>query len=97
MNPQDQLSDAQIQAQLQVLPDWRYAHGKLRRTYVFKNYHETMAFVNAIAWVIHREDHHPELTVTYDRVAAAFDTHSANGISLNDFIAAAHLDQVYGG
>lgn len=96
MSPQDAMADAAIQAQLAVLPEWRHADGALRRRYAFDDYYRTLAFVNAIAWVIHKQDHHPELTVTYNRVDVAFDTHSAQGISLNDFICAARLDQVYG-
>lgn len=96
MSPADALPDAAIQAQLAVLPQWRHADGALRRSYTFDNYYRTLAFVNAIAWVIHQQDHHPELLVTYNRVEAAFNTHSAHGVSLNDFICAARLDQVYG-
>ena len=95
MEPADGMSAEAIAAQLAAVPQWRHEDGALRRTYEFGNYYETLAFVNAIAWIIHREDHHPELTVSYNRVAVAFDTHSANGISLNDFICAARLDQVY--
>lgn len=94
--PADAMPPAAIQAQLTVLPEWRHADGALRRGYAFADYYHTLAFVNAIAWVIHRQDHHPELTVTYNRVDVAFNTHSAQGISLNDFVCAARLDQVYG-
>lgn len=96
MTPDDAMPQAAIDAQLAVLPDWRHEAGALRRSYTFENYYRTLAFVNAIAWDIHRQDHHPELTVGYNRVAVAFDTHSAKGISLNDFICAAQLDLVYG-
>src|SRR5690606_24662088 len=85
MEPADAMPEAAISAQLSVLPEWRHEAGALRRTYRFKDYYQTLAFVNAIAWVIHRQDHHPELTVGYNRVAVAFDTHSAKGITLNDF------------
>lgn len=97
MNPEDGMSAEAVAAQLAVLPEWRHEAGALRRTYAFENYYQSLAFVNAIAWIIHREDHHPELTLTYNRVAIAFDTHSANGISLNDFICAARLDRLYAG
>lgn len=96
MTEDDALSAEAIAAQLQALPHWRYHSGALHRTYSFGNYYETMAFVNAMAWVIHREDHHPELAVTYNRVSVAFDTHSAKGISMNDFICAAKVDAVFG-
>jgi len=96
MTEDDQLSKDDIAAQLQALPGWRHHEGALRRSFDFANFHETMAFVNAIAWFIHREDHHPELGVSYNRVGVAFNTHSAKGVSLNDFICAAKTNAVYG-
>jgi len=89
------LNDAAIAEQLAVLPAWSYADGAIRREYKFNNYYETIAFVNAAAWIIHREDHHPDLAVSYNGVGVAFNTHSVNGISINDFIAAAKLDMVF--
>ena len=51
-----------------------------------------MAFVNAVAWVAHREDHHPDMEVGYNRCAVQFSTHSVGGLSENDFISAAKID-----
>lgn len=96
MTEEDALGPDDIRAQLQALPAWRAQSGTLCRTFQFRNYYETMAFVNALAWIAHKEDHHPQLTVSYDRVVVAFDTHSAKGISQNDFICAARADAVYG-
>lgn len=85
-----------ISAQLAAVPAWQHQDGALRRQFRFKNYYETLAFVNAIAWVIHRQDHHPDLAVSYATVDVAFNTHSVKGISINDFICAAQVDAVYG-
>jgi len=94
------LTDAQIDEYLAVLPDWALLDGKLTRTFAFKDYYQTLAFVNALAWVVHAEDHHPELLVSYNRCQVRFDTHSVNhgagGISQNDFICAAKADAVAG-
>lgn len=91
--------EARVREALAVLPDWRVEDGKLRRTFAFGDYHQTIAFVNAIAELIHREDHHPELVVGYNRCAVSYDTHSVNGgkggLSDNDFICAAKIDEVY--
>jgi len=65
---------------------------EIRRTFPFKSYYATMAFVNAVAWIAHREDHHPDMTVGYNKVTVAFSTHSVGGLSENDFIAAAKID-----
>lgn len=90
------MSDQQVQEQLRELPHWSLANGTLRREYRFGNYYQTIAFVNALAWVVHREDHHPDLQVAYNRVEVAFSTHTLKGISINDFICAARLDLVHG-
>ena len=76
------------------LDDWALDESgkEIARTYKFKNYYETMAFVNALAWIAHREDHHPDLLVGYNRVQVRFSTHSIGGLSENDFICAAKID-----
>ena len=65
---------------------------EIRRTFAFKNYYTSMAFVNAVAWIAHGEDHHPDMTVGYNKVTVAFSTHSVGGLSENDFICAAKID-----
>ena len=74
--------------------DWSMgADGKsITRQCKFGNYYETIAFVNAQAWVAHREDHHPDLEVGYNRCVIHFSTHSIGGLSENDFICAARID-----
>lgn len=94
------LSEAEIKDYLAAVDGWTLQDGKLTRSFGFANYHETLAFVNAIAWPVHADDHHPELTVTYNRCVVRFDTHSVNGgkggISENDFILAAKVGAIYG-
>ncbi len=65
---------------------------QLRRTFEFKNYWRTMAFVNAVAWIAHTEDHHPDMEVGYNRCTVRYSTHSIGGLSDNDFICAAKVD-----
>lgn len=65
---------------------------EITRTFKFKNYYQTMAFVNALAWIAHGEDHHPDLLVGYNRAQVRFSTHSIGGLSENDFICAAKID-----
>jgi len=88
------LSEGEIAAQLSVLPEWKLAGGAITRTYRFRDYYETMAFVNALARVVHAEDHHPELVVGFDRCEVRFSTHSVGGVSGNDFICAAKADAI---
>mgnify|MGYP006301350807 CR=1 FL=1 len=88
-------SEAQLRDALAVLADWAVVDGELQREFRFADYHQTMAFVNAVAGLAHREDHHPELVVGYNRCAVRFSTHSAGGISDNDFICAAKVDEIF--
>lgn len=93
------LTDAEIPQFLGAVPGWTLQAGYIVKTFTFPDYYRTLAFVNAIAYVAHAEDHHPELTVTYNRCAIRFNTHSVNGgrggLSENDFICAAKADAVY--
>lgn len=64
----------------------------ISKRYEFANFHETMAFVNAVAFIAHREDHHPDLEVGYGACRVTFATHSIGGISENDLICAAKVE-----
>jgi 4a-hydroxytetrahydrobiopterin dehydratase len=86
------LSEAEIGALMGEVPAWERSGGEIARTFKFENYHQTMAFVNAVAWVAHREDHHPDMEVGYNRCRVRFSTHSAGGLTENDFIGAAKVD-----
>ncbi|MBC3919001.1 4a-hydroxytetrahydrobiopterin dehydratase [Undibacterium sp. CY18W] len=80
-------------------PGWTQDGPRIVKTFQFKNYYETLSFINAIAYVIHAEDHHPEMVVTYNRCVLRFDTHTVNdgkgGISENDFICAAKINTIF--
>ncbi len=85
------LGQARVAELMPQVPGWELAEeGRaLVRTFGFGDYHRTMAFVNALAWIAHREDHHPDLGVHYDRCVVRFSTHDVGGLSENDFICAA--------
>jgi 4a-hydroxytetrahydrobiopterin dehydratase len=82
----------EIRRYLAQVPGWALAGDAIEKSYRFGNFHQTMAFVNALAWVAHAEDHHPELRLGYDRCVVRYNTHSVGGISINDFICAAKVD-----
>jgi 4a-hydroxytetrahydrobiopterin dehydratase len=88
------MSADEANTMLRELDDWQLdASGKeISRTFTFKNFHATMAFVNALAWVAHQEDHHPDMEVGYNRVHVRYSTHAIGGLSENDFICAAKID-----
>jgi 4a-hydroxytetrahydrobiopterin dehydratase len=88
------LSAEKARTLLGELDDWTLNDEgtEIGRTFRFKNFHRTMEFVNALAWIAHREDHHPDLEVGYNRCHVRFSTHAIGGLSENDFICAAKVD-----
>jgi 4a-hydroxytetrahydrobiopterin dehydratase len=80
---------------LKGMKGWAVENGKLAKTYPFPNYYQTMAFVNALAWISHREDHHPDLGVHYNKCRVEYSTHAIGGLSENDFICAAKCDALF--
>lgn len=91
------LDATRIERLLTLVPEWSLVeHGRaLRREFAFADYYRTMAFVNAIAFLAHAEDHHPDLGVHYNRCVVRFSTHDVGGISDNDFICAAKGERLY--
>jgi 4a-hydroxytetrahydrobiopterin dehydratase len=79
-----------------LIPDWEVdsAKGELRRAFKFRDFHHTMGFVNAVAWMANREDHHPDLEVGYNYCRMRWSTHDVGGLSLNDFLCAAKVDAI---
>ena len=73
---------------------WRLMDEALEKTFVFGNFYETMAFVNAVAFIAHAEDHHPDLAVSYGKCTVRFSTHDVAGISSSDFDCAAKVDRL---
>ncbi|MBI3898554.1 MAG: 4a-hydroxytetrahydrobiopterin dehydratase [Gammaproteobacteria bacterium] len=69
---------------------------EIARTYNFKNFYETMTFANAIAWIVNREDHHPDLEISYKRCHVRYSTHAVHGLTENDFICAAKINDLFG-
>jgi 4a-hydroxytetrahydrobiopterin dehydratase len=88
------LPRAELAQNLAALPGWTHAHKALNKSFAFADYYRTMAFVNAIAFVAHRQDHHPDLSVHYNRVDVVYSTHDAGGVTLNDCICAAKVESL---
>lgn len=88
------LSTEQVQDYLLQLQDWQVANdgNSIQRRYRFKNYEQTLAFVNAVAEIARAEDHHPDISFGYNNCEVHFSTHSVGGLSENDFICAAKID-----
>jgi 4a-hydroxytetrahydrobiopterin dehydratase len=89
------LADAEVARSLATLAGWTARDGRLEKSFRFANFHETVGFVNALAWIADREDHHPDLAVSYDRCVVAWSTHDAGGITANDVACAAKTDGLF--
>ena len=95
---QDAMTQADIDQQLATLPGWELSSSQqgIEKEFRFDDFHRTMAFVNAVAWIAHVEDHHPDMKVSYPSCTVYFSTHDVGGLSLNDFICAAKVDSLLG-
>jgi len=91
------LPTGEITALLMQVHGWEHDASActLNKTFSFDNYYQTIAFVNALAWIAHGEDHHPDLEVSYKRCVVHFTTHAVDGLSINDFICAAKIDTLH--
>ena len=94
--PRRALTATEIVASLSKLVGWKLsgdgADVAIQKTYSFDNYFETIAFVNALAFIAHTQDHHPDLSVHYNRCVVRFNTHDASGLSATDFDCARQAD-----
>jgi len=90
------LAAAEVRDYLQHLSGWTLsADGSgIDKVFRFDDFHRTMAFVNAVAWIAHVEDHHPDFKVSYPSCELHYSTHDVGGLSLNDFICAARVENL---
>jgi 4a-hydroxytetrahydrobiopterin dehydratase len=93
--PEHLLSEQLVRQALRELPGWELRgaaeSAELVREFRFADYYRSIAFVNALAFIAHAQDHHPDLSVHYNRVQVRFSTHDVGGISRNDLICAAKV------
>src|ERR1700742_2439563 len=88
------LEAGQVETLLAEVPGYQVneKRAEISKEYSFKNFYETIAFVNAIAYIANQEDHHPDLAVSYNKCKVSFSTHDAGGLTENDFICAAKVN-----
>lgn len=85
-------SDESDQLALEV-SDWRVEGSHLTREFAFKDFHQAFSFVARVALLAEAESHHPDITISWNRVGLSFWTHTADGLTRNDFIMAAKIDR----
>jgi 4a-hydroxytetrahydrobiopterin dehydratase len=89
------LTQDEAKDMLKQLDGWELKDNTISKTFAFKNYYQVIAFVNAVAWMTHREDHHPDMSVGYNQCRVEYSTHAIGGLSENDFICAAKVDALF--
>lgn len=91
------LAADEIRSGIDALHGWALADDGtgISKEFRFEDFHHTMAFVNAVAWIAHAEDHHPDMKVSYPSCELYFSTHDVGGLSLNDFICAAKVENLF--
>ncbi len=93
----EQLSTKQIAELLKQIPAWSYdeSTNMLSRIFKFSSYAQGPSFAVAVGNMADQQDHHPDLHIYYKKCVVEFTTHSAGGVSMNDFICAAKTDQIF--
>jgi 4a-hydroxytetrahydrobiopterin dehydratase len=93
------LTHPAAQKLLRQVENWRLSPdgAQISRSFAFKDFCETMSFVNAVAWVANREGHHPDMQVGYSTCTLSYSTHAISGLSENDFICAAKINALLEG
>ena len=88
------LTEEQTNDLLKQIPSWTIKDGHVFKQFKFKDFKETMAFVNKVADIAEQENHHPDITISYSQVSIRLWTHAINGLSENDFILPAKIDDI---
>jgi 4a-hydroxytetrahydrobiopterin dehydratase len=91
------LTPSDLSAVTPALDGWSQSAASIEKMFAFADFHATIGFVNALAWIANREDHHPELRVSYNRCVVVWSTHDAGGVTRNDVICAAKTDRLVAG
>lgn len=86
-----------VKSYLDEVREWHLGNENkaIIRQFSFKNYYHTIAFVNAIAYMSHSENHHPDMEISYNRCKISYTTHAIGGLSENDFICAAKVNKLF--
>ena len=94
MNALQLLTKTQISVKLKKLSDWKISNDEITKIFEFKNFVDAMGFVNKVALRSEKFDHHPDIDIRWNKVSIALSTHSAGGLTENDFILAKEIESV---
>ena len=90
------IKPAEIKQHLAKLHGWSKRGGEIVKAFKFDDFHGTMKFVNAVAKIANKENHHPDMEVGFNRCVVRFSTHDVGGLSDKDFICAGKVNRVFG-
>jgi 4a-hydroxytetrahydrobiopterin dehydratase len=90
------LSGRQVDGLLPQVPGWTLSGRELRREFKLKDFRHALELVDAVAAIADEQDHHPDIHISYNRVALVLTTHKIGGLSMNDFILAARINLLPG-
>ena len=88
------LEESKINELLKEISSWNLKDGHLHKKFKFKNFLDAIKFINSVAGIAEAEGHHPDFEVHYNKVEVEIWTHAINGLSDNDFILAAKIDNI---
>ena len=88
------LAKSVVEDYMGTIAGWSNVEDRLIRIFKFDNHYQALAFVNAVAWISHTENHHPIIELGFRDVKVAYWTHAIDGISDNDFICAAKVSEL---
>lgn len=87
------LSEVEIKQKIEDLEGWHTENNEIRKTFKFRNFIESIGFVNKVAILAEKADHHPDITILYSKVDIALSTHSEGGITIKDFNLAKEIEK----
>jgi 4a-hydroxytetrahydrobiopterin dehydratase len=88
------MSKKEAEAMLRKVEGWERRENKIRKVYQFKDFNESMKFVNKVADLAEEEGHHPDILISWNKVTLTLITHAIGGLSENDLILAAKIDRM---
>jgi len=89
------LSQTEIQGKLRAIPGWERAKNKtIQKKFTFGNFKEALAFVNQVGELAEKSNHHPDITINYNKVTLSLTTHDAGGLTTKDFDLAGHVEKI---
>ena len=90
------LSEQEVQKALQTLPSWTKGGPIIKRQFEFADFKKAMAFVNQVAEAAERANHHPDITINYNKVTMALTSHDSGGVTHRDVRLAAEINRIFG-